>query len=119
MGVGGQCHDLATFSPGMTQYPLYRRLGGPQGWAEWARKTLLHTGMGSPFHPARSKSLYLLSYPSPCSFKVVRKNTSILRVIMAYWLTNESSYTGFQIFVLFCHNLTSFHTICLSFSDWH
>jgi hypothetical protein len=29
--VGGQRHAPAALSPGMTQYPLYRRLGGPQG----------------------------------------------------------------------------------------
>ena len=31
MGVGGQRHTLATLTPEKTQYPLYRRLGGPQG----------------------------------------------------------------------------------------
>jgi hypothetical protein len=31
MGVGGQCHALAALPPGKTWYPLYRRLGGPQG----------------------------------------------------------------------------------------
>ena len=31
MGVGGQRHAPAALPPGMTQYPLYRRLGGPQG----------------------------------------------------------------------------------------
>jgi hypothetical protein len=28
--VGGQRHAPATLSPGMTRYPLYRRLCGPQ-----------------------------------------------------------------------------------------
>jgi hypothetical protein len=31
MGVGGQSHALATLLLGKTQYPLYRKLGGPQG----------------------------------------------------------------------------------------
>ena len=31
MVVGGQRHAPATLPPGMTRYPLYRRLGGPQG----------------------------------------------------------------------------------------
>jgi len=31
MGVGGQRHALAAVPPRKTQYPLYRRLGGPQG----------------------------------------------------------------------------------------
>ena len=31
MGVGGQRHAPAALTPGKTRYPLYRRLGGPQG----------------------------------------------------------------------------------------
>jgi hypothetical protein len=31
MGVGGQRHAPAALLPGMTRYPLYRRLGRPQG----------------------------------------------------------------------------------------
>jgi hypothetical protein len=31
MGMGGQCHTLDALPPGMTQYPLCRRLGRPQG----------------------------------------------------------------------------------------
>ena len=29
--VGGQRHAPAALPPGKTRYPLYRRLGGPQG----------------------------------------------------------------------------------------
>ena len=38
MGVGGQHHAPAALPPGKTQYPLYRRLGGTQGWSGWVRK---------------------------------------------------------------------------------
>ena len=31
MGLGGQCCTPAALPPGKTWYPLYRRLGGPQG----------------------------------------------------------------------------------------
>ena len=31
MRVGGQRHASAALPPGMTRYPLHRRLGGPQG----------------------------------------------------------------------------------------
>ena len=31
MGVGGQRHAPAALPSGMTRYPLYRRLGRPQG----------------------------------------------------------------------------------------
>ena len=33
MRVGGQLHAQAAFTPGKEiRYPLYRRLGEPQGW---------------------------------------------------------------------------------------
>jgi hypothetical protein len=38
MGVGGQCHALDVLLPGMTRYPLYRRLGRPQGRSGRLRK---------------------------------------------------------------------------------
>jgi hypothetical protein len=38
MGVGGQLHAPAALPPGMTRYPLYRRLGGPQGRSGRLRK---------------------------------------------------------------------------------
>jgi hypothetical protein len=31
MEVGGQLHAPAALFPGMTRYPMYRRLGRPQG----------------------------------------------------------------------------------------
>jgi len=37
-GVGGQRHALAAFTPRKTRYPLYRRLGGPQGRSGRMRK---------------------------------------------------------------------------------
>ena len=38
MGLGGQRHAPAALPPGKTQYPLYRRLGGPQGPSGRVRK---------------------------------------------------------------------------------
>ena len=39
MGVSGQPHAPAVLPPGKeTRYPLYRRLGGPQGLSERVRK---------------------------------------------------------------------------------
>ena len=40
MGVGGQRHAPAALPPGKTRYPLYRRLGGPQGRSGRVRKIL-------------------------------------------------------------------------------
>jgi hypothetical protein len=39
-GVGGQRHAPAVISPGKTRYPLYRRVGGPQGRSGRVRKIL-------------------------------------------------------------------------------
>ena len=38
MGVGGQRHSQAALLPGKNRYPLYRRLGGPQGRSGRMRK---------------------------------------------------------------------------------
>ena len=56
-GVGGQRHAPAALPPGKTRYPLYRRLGGPQGRSGRVRKISPPTGIRSPNRPARSESL--------------------------------------------------------------
>jgi len=38
MGLRGPHHAPAALPPGKTRYPLYRRLGGPQGWSGRVRK---------------------------------------------------------------------------------
>jgi len=38
-GVGGQRHAPAALPPGKTRYPLYKRLGRPQGWSGQVQKT--------------------------------------------------------------------------------
>ena len=65
MGVGGQRHTPATLSLGKTWYPLYRRLGGPQGQSGQVRKIVPPTGIQSLDRPTHSESLYRLSYPGP------------------------------------------------------
>ena len=52
-----------TLHPGKTRYPFYRRLGGPQGPSGRAENLVL-TGIRTPDRPARSQSLYRLSYPA-------------------------------------------------------
>jgi len=63
--VGGERHPPTTLPPGKTRYPLYRRLGGPQGLYGRMRKISPPTGIRSPDRPARSESLYRLR--SPCT----------------------------------------------------
>ena len=64
-GAGGQRHAPAALPPGKTRYPLYRKLGGPQGRSERVKKISPHTGIRSPDRPVRSESLYRLRYTSP------------------------------------------------------
>ena len=64
-GMGGQRHAPSALPPGKTRYPLYRRMGGPQGRSGRVRKISPSTGIRSPDRPARSESLYRLSYRGP------------------------------------------------------
>ena len=50
-----------TLLPGKTRYPLYKRLGGPQGRSGRAENLVPYRD-SSPDRPARSQSLYRLSY---------------------------------------------------------
>ena len=52
------------FNPGMTRYPLCRRLGGPRASLEGA-ENFASTGVPSPDRPARNESLNRLSYRGP------------------------------------------------------
>jgi hypothetical protein len=47
------------------RYPFYRRVGGPQCRSGRVRKIWPPTGIRLPDRPARSKSLYRLSYLGP------------------------------------------------------
>jgi hypothetical protein len=57
--VGGQHRAPAALPPRKTRYPLHRRLG-ELVWT--CAKNLAPTGIRSPDRPARSQSLYRLSY---------------------------------------------------------
>ena len=52
-----------TLPPGKTQYPFYRRLGGPQGRSGRA-ENLVPTGIRSRTVQPVAQSLYRLSYPA-------------------------------------------------------
>jgi len=54
MGMGGKRHTPAALLPGKARYPLYRKLGGPQGQSGRVRKISPPTGIRSPDRPARS-----------------------------------------------------------------
>jgi hypothetical protein len=42
MGMSGQRHAPAALPPGKIRYPLYRKLGGPQGQSEQVRNTCMY-----------------------------------------------------------------------------
>ena len=60
MWVGGQRHAPAVLPPGKTRYPLYRRLGGPQGRSGQVRKISPPTGIRSPDRPARRAIIIII-----------------------------------------------------------
>jgi hypothetical protein len=49
---GSALHSGPSLNLGKTRYPLYRRLGGPQGRSGQVRKISLPTGIRSPNRPA-------------------------------------------------------------------
>ena len=60
-----------TLPPGKTQYPLYRRLGGPQGQSGQA-ENLVPTRIQSPTVQPVARSLYWLSYPAhTCKYSLI------------------------------------------------
>ena len=72
--MDGHRHALAALPPGKTRYPLYRRLGGPQGRSGRVRKISPHTGIRAQDRPARSESLYRLTV-TEAMFKILSLGT--------------------------------------------
>ena len=66
--------DLSLLS-GKAQYPFYRRLGGPPGPVWTSAQNLAYTGIWSPDRPARSQSLYWLSYTAHANVNNIYLNT--------------------------------------------
>jgi len=55
-GIGGQRYTPGALPLRETQYPLYRRLGGPHARSERVRKTSLPSGSDPPtVHPVASR----------------------------------------------------------------
>jgi len=56
--VGGQRHTPAALPPGMSRYPLYRRLGGPQVLSEGMWKISPPPG----FDPRATQPVAMIQY---------------------------------------------------------
>jgi hypothetical protein len=63
--VGDQRHDPAAFTPGKDPVPIVQEAGWAPGPVWIVAENLAPTGIRSPDLPARSESLYRLSYPGP------------------------------------------------------
>ena len=77
MGVGGQRHAPAALSPGKTRYPLYRRLGAPQGRSGRVREISPPPG----FDPRTVKPV-AGRYPGPCSKHVEQTENCGIKLII-------------------------------------
>jgi len=77
-GVGGQRHTPAALFPGKNRYPLYKRLGRPQGHSGRVPKISPHRNL-IPGRPDLSEALYRLRYPGPQNFPRYRNNFRHLR----------------------------------------
>jgi hypothetical protein len=92
-------------------YPLYGRMGGPQDRSGRVWKNLTPTRIQSPDCPARSQSLYQLSYPDPTSllqeckciviFKFPSKDKSMGSITICPRIYNTLYKIAFRIKALF------------------
>ena len=65
MLVGGQRHAPAAFTPGKDPVPIVQEAGLAPGPVWIGAENLALTGIRSPDRPARSESLYRVSYRGP------------------------------------------------------
>ena len=65
MWVGAQRLARPLRPPGKIRYPLYREAGWAARPVWTGAENLIPIGIRSPDRPARSESLYRLSYPGP------------------------------------------------------
>ena len=85
-----------TLPPGKTRYLFYRSLGGPQGRSGRGGKSRPHQD-SIPDRPARSQSLYRLSYPAHLLYYI------ILYYIILYYIIFD---------VLLCQYVTTW--VCIN-----
>ena len=93
MGVGGQRHAPAALPPVKTRYPLYRRLGRPQGRSGRVRKISPPPGFGPrTLQPVASR--YTDWAIAAATFKEVYTWNLSLRLNNSCLLTSFSSETA-------------------------
>jgi hypothetical protein len=84
--------------PGKTRYPLYRRLGRPQGRSGQVRKISPPPGFDPRTVQPVAQSLYRLSYPTQGMKDIIQQNTklvasdqTVVTPYCLYWYTNALS----------------------------
>ena len=82
-GEESASHPGRSLPPRKTRYPLYRRLGGPRGRSGQVRNILPPTGIRSPDRPARSQSLYRLSYLALWVYTTVMHKSWLTKVVLS------------------------------------
>jgi hypothetical protein len=63
-----------TLPPGKSRYPLYRRLGGPQGWSGQVQKISPPPGFDARTVQPVAQSLYRLSYRAHMSLSYIHES---------------------------------------------
>jgi hypothetical protein len=101
-GEGSASRPGRSLPSGKTRYPLYKRLGGSQGRSGQMRKISPPTGIRFPDRPARSQSLYRLSYRASWklaflflhvfSFDLFNVTTHLLTYLLTYLLHGAESF---------------------------
>ena len=81
MRVGGQRHGPAALFPGKKPSTVVQEAGWKARWTD--AENLARTGIRSPDRPARSESLYRLSYPNHPFRKILEQNLSAAKLLPA------------------------------------
>ena len=89
MGVGGQRHAPADCTPGEDLVPIVQEAGWAPGLLWIGVENLTTTGIRSPYLPARSESLYRLSYPGPFTHRSTNHAQRCLTAV----ITREPLYS--------------------------
>jgi len=74
-GVGGQRHDPAALPSGKTPYPLYRRMGGPQGRSGRVRKISPSPGIDPRTVQPVASPYTDWAIPAPATHRKLQKAT--------------------------------------------
>jgi hypothetical protein len=107
--MGGQRHAPAAFTAGKDPVPIAQEVGWAPG-SVWigAENLAPPTGIRSPDLPARSESLYRLSYPGPhllCVLHIILVRTSLVSPLF-YWLCKfPFMYCASGVFFCSCKNV--------------